>query len=73
MTVLHIIPVGDTFPRSRFKMQCHDATPDCWCHPTVSRNTAGRVYLHNAHDCREKDERQGRPQQGWMFVGGIGE
>lgn len=60
MKILHVIPIGDSGP------SVHDALLSCWCHPTRDEN----VVVHNAHDLREKYERQGLPQQPWLIVGG---
>jgi hypothetical protein len=57
----HVIPVGGN-------ERVHYAALRCWCHPLEKK--AERVVTHNAQDCREAQERQGKPTDGhWVIVG----
>lgn len=58
--VIHILPVGD---------RVHDALLTCWCHPMLELAGSSGVVIHNAHDCREKLERQGCKSRPWLLVG----
>lgn len=59
----HIIPIGDTGPYDGV----HFAQESCWCYPLVEDDG---VVIHNAHDCREKDERRGivKESKGWVNI-----
>lgn len=63
--LLHTIPVGGEEP-------IHDATPSCWCYPTSDRAEPG-VIVHNAKDCREARERNGKanPDLKWVIIGQL--
>ena len=55
----HTLPVGD--------VEIHAAQETCWCHPT---ETSPNVWVHNAKDCREAEERitgEGTGE-GWVVI-----
>lgn len=54
----HSIPVGGDEP-------IHEASNGCWCFPVA--DSCG-LTVHNAQDCREVLERQGRKTPGRMWV-----
>lgn len=60
MRYCHIIPIDDE--------EIHFAQSTCWCNPLVEKDG---IVVHNAKDCREKYERQGRPVEGkgWVLIG----
>lgn len=59
--VAHIIPVGGNEP-------AHRADADCWCYPAPVDGIS-TVLAHNARDCRERLERQGKKAWGaWITV-----
>ena len=47
---LHVIPLGD--------LEDHEASTECWCCPYDDHEG---VVTHNAKDCREQMERNGKP------------
>lgn len=54
----HVMPINDACP--------HLAVQDCTCQPT---ETEPALWVHNAHDGREKYERQdGKERGGWEIV-----
>lgn len=54
----HVIPVGDN--------TLHDANRNCCCAPI---ETNPGLWVHNAHDGREKYERQdGKERGGWQII-----
>lgn len=57
----HVIPVGGQEP-------LHHAHEACWCHPLAEEG--GKMLVHNAHDCREKWERNGvaGPGLSWVLI-----
>lgn len=44
---LHDVPVNDT--------RKHALSPDCWCEPIVDEEADELLYVHFAHDGRDKD------------------
>lgn len=42
----HVLPLGDTYPHKPV---------DCWCQPTQDPDEP-RLWVHNAHDQRERHE-----------------
>lgn len=61
----HALPIDDTDQEGKFCI--HLAVRECWCHPM--HTPAG--WIHNAMDCREAQERQGKPTKLWISVGAI--
>lgn len=62
---VHVIPIGDTGGPGNDGL--HAAQEICWCHPT---ETEPRLWVHNAHDCREARERVTGEQcsDGWINI-----
>lgn len=55
---IHVIPIGDS--------KLHAGQTVCWCHPL---DAGDNVWVHNAADCREAQERQGVIRTlGWTNV-----
>lgn len=68
---VHHIPVGGDEP-------AHTADGACWCYPTTmppANKEDAPSLIHNAMDCREAYERQGKKRPGcfWVIVFGITE
>lgn len=56
---IHVLPVGDE--------GIHAAQEICWCHPT---EIEPRLWVHNAKDCREAEERitGEKCSDGWVNI-----
>lgn len=65
---LHVIPIGDH--------DVHAAQEICWCHPVLQQahewphKAQSPLWVHNAKDCRESQERAGNENasEGWIII-----
>lgn len=44
----HVIPIDD--------LKEHECRPECWCRPSLGSEGAGRYWVHNSLDGRERFE-----------------
>lgn len=60
---IHVIPIAD--------VEIHSAQSICWCHPT---EVEPMIWVHNAKDCREKEERVTgeKCSAGWINIAEYG-